>query len=307
MVKRPKRIDISLFTEELQTLINASAKIFPVSYEDVLNNNNPNNYEYVRVIDEGEHRNEIYRWEEQSGIFELIGADDRSITWEDVKNKPTNFSPVPHTHVESEITDLDKYSKEYIDNALAQKSDVSHNHDESYAGKYVEEVVENHNSELSNHEDRLSAIESGYSAGHFHSNLNTLEKIRYTGDNETVDLVEIDNSINHRNDNDIHVTGEDKIKWNNVEVKADKSYVDTSLAKKADATTLTGHIENSTIHVTQNDKNNWNNKADKNDIPTKVSELENDTGFITASQVPEGFTIYVGSTNNNADLWFKTI
>lgn len=42
------------------------------------------------------------------------------------------------------------------------------------------------------------------------------------------------------------------------------------------------------------------NLASKDDIPTKVSELENDSGFITAAEVPEGGILY-GTTGQNTD------
>lgn len=42
------------------------------------------------------------------------------------------------------------------------------------------------------------------------------------------------------------------------------------------------------------------NLASKNEIPTKVSELENDSGFITAAEVPEGGILY-STTGQNTD------
>ena len=39
--------------------------------------------------------------------------------------------------------------------------------------------------------------------------------------------------------------------------------------------------------VTDVEKETWNNKAETNDIPKKVSELENDSGFITLNDIPE--------------------
>lgn len=42
------------------------------------------------------------------------------------------------------------------------------------------------------------------------------------------------------------------------------------------------------------------NLASKNEIPTKVSELENDSGFITAAEIPEGGILY-NTTGQNTD------
>ncbi|HOO12495.1 MAG TPA: hypothetical protein PK684_06025, partial [Bacillota bacterium] len=87
----PKRIDLSLFTEELRTLINAAAKIFPVEYSLIESGQNPNNYEYVRIMS-GEHKREIYHWDEELKEWGLIGADDFDITWDDIDGKPLRFS-----------------------------------------------------------------------------------------------------------------------------------------------------------------------------------------------------------------------
>lgn len=44
---------------------------------------------------------------------------------------------------------------------------------------------------------------------------------------------------------------------------------------------FTSHTSNTDIHVNSTEKNNWNNKAEMSDIPTNVSELNNDAGYIT--------------------------
>lgn len=52
---------------------------------------------------------------------------------------------------------------------------------------------------------------------------------------------------------------------------ANKQYVDD---------TLSTHTSDTTIHVTADEKTTWNAKADVSDIPTKLSDLTNDEGFI---------------------------
>lgn len=157
-MKKANRISMSLFDEELKALINASAKIFPITQNDVDTNNNPSGYEYGRVD------NYIYRWNNDK--WEYIIAD-----------------------------------------------------------------------------------------------------------------------------------------------KADKTYVDTELSKKANSTTLNGHIDNSTIHVTQTDKNNWDAKANTSSIPINLSQLNNDIGYITANDIPNvppGYTI--GTTKpTDGSMWYKVI
>lgn len=68
--------------------------------------------------------------------------------------------------------------------------------------------------------------------------------------------------------------------------------INTALAGKADLTVvndlqtdISAHTSNSDIHVTLSDKAAWNGKAETSDIPTKLSELTNDSGFITS---PDG-------------------
>lgn len=52
----------------------------------------------------------------------LVG---KSGSYNDLLNVPSEFTPSAHTHVESDITDLDKYSQTEVDNKLALKADDS--------------------------------------------------------------------------------------------------------------------------------------------------------------------------------------
>ena len=465
-----KYIDMRLFTDELRTLINASAKIFPMEYEDIANNVNPGNYEYARVVS-GPHKREIYHWDNELQEWGLIGADDIDITWDDIDEKPTSYPPKAHQHSENDISDLDKYTREQIDNflagkadalhghnelhehlnksildtitqvlinawnsavehiadlvkhitseeralwntvadkantadvaeALSGKADTGHNHDGRYytkgetdnklalkANKFdnrtvLEKIVEELSydeydiSMLYDLDDRLYAIEHGYTEGHTHSNLTVLNLLDYSGELLLIDLKQIENNsmaiegkadavhthgisdvtglstalsgksaIGHgHTKSDIsdfsHQHTESDIsdldKYTKTEVdnalanKANASDVTSALALKADKATLTGHTGNSTIHVTATDKSNWNAKADAEDIPTKTSQLQNDSefitindipaiptktseltndsGYITADDVPEGFNISIGTQQPaDADLWFQEI
>ena len=60
----------------------------------------------------------------------------------------------------------------------------------------------------------------------------------------------------------------------NISGKADKSYVDTELAKKSDKTHT--HDQYLTEHQ------DISGKADKSEIPTKTSQLTNDSGYLTS-------------------------
>ena len=52
-----------------------------------------------------------------------LGSVAFSNDYEDLDNKPTTFPPSSHTHIESDITDLDKYTKVETDNLLGNKLD----------------------------------------------------------------------------------------------------------------------------------------------------------------------------------------
>lgn len=246
-MKKPNRIGISLFDEDLKDLINASAKIFPITQEMVDDNLNPNNYEYGRI----ERR--IYLW--QLNKWEYVIADDIDIDWLDIKNKPLSYIPSEHNHDELHThlnklvldliteelinkwnTVLDKPNTEDVNLALGNKSDINHDHNLDYAAKEVEE-------EVSDHETRLFNIENGYTEGHSHPDVSILNAI-------TQAMID---------------------SWNTINDKSDKSYVDIELSKKASSSTVSGHIDNSTVHVTQTDKNNWNNKANIEDIPSSIT------------------------------------
>lgn len=415
MMKKPNRISMSLFDDELKSLINASAKIFPITQNDIDTNNNPSGYEYGRVD------NHIYRW--SNGKWEYIVADDKDISWEEIKNKPTSYQPKEHTHSElhshsnktllDTITEsminlwntvVDKATKIYVDGMLATKSDTTHNHDLDYSKLnhvhdyspsshahddryYTESEVDtkllnksdsvhnhdgayykksevdtklggksdnththdysptNHNHDLlyatksteglvSNHEERLFNIENGYTEGHTHPNVPLLNSI-------TQGIVGGWNSaVNHIYDLVKHITSDERTLWNTVSDKsdknhahnyaepihihddryyteseidtklstksntdhthtdkADKTYVDTELTKKANSTTLSGHTDNSTIHVTQTDKNNWNSKANLSDIPTSLpangGNADTVGGYAPSAFAPSGYGLGV--------------
>lgn len=50
---------------------------------------------------------------------------------------------------------------------------------------------------------------------------------------------------------------------------------------------ITAHTANTVVHVTQEDKNNWNSKIDITSIPTNVSQLTNDNGYLTSNDLTD--------------------
>ena len=49
--------------------------------------------------------------------------------WADIQNKPTTFPPDTHTHLEAQITDLDKYTQSEVNGLLNTKANIIHIHD----------------------------------------------------------------------------------------------------------------------------------------------------------------------------------
>lgn len=69
MAKVPHRISYDLLSDDVKAIISAGLIVFDVTYDYVFANLNPDGYDYVRVTN-GEHRNEIYAWNEE---FKLLG------------------------------------------------------------------------------------------------------------------------------------------------------------------------------------------------------------------------------------------
>ena len=94
----------------------------------------------------------------------------------------------------------------------------------------------------------------------------------------------------------------------------------TAIGKKANTTDLTTHNDNTDIHVTSVDKAKWDKvdeKANTSDIPTKVSQLANDSNYQTAKQVNSAVTTEIakvdaslgeleGKVNNLSHIKFAT-
>ena len=145
--------------------------------------------------------------------------------------------------------------------------DFTHNHDDIYYTKLVIDALLNNKSD----------------SGHNHDS-------RYYTETEVDDLLADKSDEGHTHTD-----------------KADKSYVDGELTKKANTTALTGHTGNTAVHVTQTDKNNWNGKADISSIPTKTSQLTNDSGFITSSAIPNVPTKTSDLTNDSGFITISDI
>jgi len=403
-MKKPNRVGLNLLDEDLKILINAGAKIFPITQQDVDTNHNPNNYEYGKV-----GRN-IYVWHENK--WDYVIADDVDIKWDDVKYKPVVYPPAEHSHSELHThpnkvlldvlkqSDVDlwntvsnKADKIYVDNELEKKSNSTHNHDTAYSKldhthNYAPEIhthddsyyteaemdimllnkanaVHNHdgayykqaevNSKLASKSDTghkhiesditdldkytqaqvdyllntksdaehthsqlhthtnkqlldklietepeasydlsnlsyIDDIKNGYTEGHAHSNFDVLQNIT------AAEISNWNQAVSHISDEDKHVTSADKFLWNTVSSKAnidhthnyaptthnhDSRYyteveVDTLLSSKSD----TGHTHTDKVDKTYVDTE----LAKKTDNTTTAYHINNSDIHVTASK-----------------------
>lgn len=69
----------------------------------------------------------------------------------------------------------------------------------------------------------------------------------------------------------------------NPQVILEKTKVPEDIGKLSKS--IDDHKSDSASHVTQTEKETWNGKAEKNDIPTKTSQLTNNSGFATEAYV----------------------
>lgn len=244
----PKRVSFNLLDEELQQLINTKTKIFPVQ-SSYLIGGNINNYEYVRVVDT-ERKNEVYFWDGEK--FVLIGADDYEVSWEDVKGKPPEYSPEAHDHREIDIVDLDKYTKEEINEKLLTKAESDHDHNEMYV-KPVSGKSLTSNDFTDDLKIKLVNLSNEAAISH--------DQIR-----EELDQ--------HLNGGGMHVTIIDKEKWDTVTDKVSTGTFNQEITRKVNTSTFNGHTTNATVHVTQEDKDRWNTGSDKELHFTKIGESD---------------------------------
>ena len=78
MAKIPHRITYDLLSDDVKSIIQASLIVFDVTYDYVFANLNPDGYDYVRVTN-GEHRNEIYSWNEGFTSFGRYAHDHNDV------------------------------------------------------------------------------------------------------------------------------------------------------------------------------------------------------------------------------------
>jgi hypothetical protein len=174
----------------------------------------------------------------------------------------------------------------------------------------------NENSRISNENERKKAMNEMKSlledAREFDERIRIIEdEIEETNSS----LEHMASDIEELKQGDIEIDLTDYAKKSDLEVKADKSYVDSNikntLNSKADKSELHSHSNKSVLDgITSSKVTEWNNKstfdgnynslANKPTIPIKTSQLNNDSGFITS--IPSEYVTETELDNINSSL-----
>lgn len=87
---------------------------------------NPNLYYTAAELDAGQLDNRYYTESEVDTLLlnyytqtALQGSGTAQVHWNNITNEPSTFPPSSHTHVENDITNLDKYTQLEVNNLLA--------------------------------------------------------------------------------------------------------------------------------------------------------------------------------------------
>lgn len=277
------RIKLNLLDQEILDLIIHGVNIIPIPTYSELPSEDTG--KFYRVLG-GTEKNNIYAWDESTGKYELIGADDKEVYWGELKGVPTQFQPISHTHSESDIIGLDKYSKSEVDTKLSEKAPLVHTHPTS--------SITGLDTALGQKVDKVTG--KGLSTNDFTTTLK--DKLESLSDSASVDYSSMKGLLDeHIADPVLHLTESDIVAIANIASKADKSYVDTQLATKASSSTVSGHTGNLTVHITQTERDNWNGKSN-------FSGSYND---LTDKPVIEGYTVSIGTAQPTTDMWYKEV
>lgn len=94
-----------------------------------------------------------------------------------------------------------------------------------------------------------------------------------------------------------HISGKERELWNS---KADGSdFVELVDSVGGIYDSVQAHMEDDVIHLTARERSVWNAKAESGDIPTKTSQLENDSGFLTDISAQLGRSTAVDKADEN--------
>lgn len=290
-MRKAKRIDLSLFDDDVREMIQSGLSVLPITQEMVDGNLNPNNLVYGRVD------RHIYMWLE--GHWDYVIADDIDIKWADVKDKPTSYTPSEHSHSElhthSNKTILDrvvddnihghnnkpvldsitsllistwntvtgKADKTYVDTELDKKSNTDHTHpysldthvhDERY---YTEAEVDTKVTNINSAIDNKSDISHNHD-GAYWTKTTPLPKGE-KGDKPAHQWV--GTSLAFENPNGVMGVAVDLKGDTPQYVAGSNIIIDEMYISATTDPSVTSHISNSGIHTDPDEKITWHNKT----------------------------------------------
>ncbi|WP_252255095.1 hypothetical protein [Clostridium sp. ZBS12] len=240
-------------------------------------------------------------------IKDVIGTAPEALdTLQEIAKALNNDADFAGTMTKQLTTKVDKaQGKQLTDEnyTLAEKNKLTKVENE--ANKYIHPanhsadiIVDNPNKRFTNDSEKLKNLES-YNKKHEHANKSIIDKI-------TQDLLDkCNSSYGHINDVIKHVTSSEKSNWNEAYSKEhdhnNKSILDGITQALIDkCNNANTHIKDATRHITSDERNLWNTVSKKSDnahvhnynelsnkpsIPTKTSELNNDSEFITQKEI----------------------
>ncbi len=240
-------------------------------------------------------------------IKDIIGTAPEALdTLQEIAKALNNDADFAGTMTKQLITKVDKaQGKQLTDEnyTLAEKNKLTKVENE--ANKYIHPanhsadiIVDNPNKRFTNDAEKSKNLES-YNKKHEHANKSIIDKI-------TQDLLDKCNSAyGHINDVIKHVTSSEKSNWNEAYSKEhdhnNKSILDGITQALIDKwNNANTHINDATRHITSAERNLWNTVSKKSDnghvhnynelsnkpsIPSRTSELNNDSGFITQKEI----------------------
>ncbi|OSA89442.1 UNVERIFIED_ORG: hypothetical protein B2H98_16430 [Clostridium botulinum] len=240
-------------------------------------------------------------------IKDVIGTAPEALdTLQEIAKALNNDADFAGTMTKQLTTKVDKaQGKQLTDEnyTLAEKNKLTKVENE--ANKYihpanhsVDIIVDNPNKRFTNDAEKSKNLES-YNKKHEHVNKSIIDKI-------TQDLLDKYNSAyGHINDVIKHVTSSEKSNWNEAYSKEhdhnNKSILDGITQALIDKwNNANTHINDATRHITSAERNLWNTVSKKSDnahahnynelsnkpsIPSRTSELNNDSGFITQKEI----------------------
>ncbi|MBN1044599.1 hypothetical protein DVW08_04355 [Clostridium botulinum] len=240
-------------------------------------------------------------------IKDVIGTAPEALdTLQEIAKALNNDADFAGTMTKQLTTKVDKaQGKQLTDEnyTLAEKNKLTKVENE--ANKYihpanhsVDIIVDNPNKRFTNDAEKSKNLES-YNKKHEHVNKSIIDKI-------TQDLLDKCNSAyGHINDVIKHVTSSEKSNWNEAYSKEhdhnNKSILDGITQALIDKwNNANTHINDATRHITSAERNLWNTVSKKSDnghvhnynelsnkpsIPSRTSELNNNSGFITQKEI----------------------